>query len=110
MPKRKAFDSAKLIEMVKEGTTRAEIMQKMGFKTSIHLKTAYLNALIAEKKVPAIQGDRSAGKPVKAKEVGVGKRGSIIISKELVEALGIGAKEKFTLRKTKAGLALKRAE
>ena len=25
MPKRKAVDSAKLIEMVKEGTTRAEI-------------------------------------------------------------------------------------
>jgi hypothetical protein len=40
----------------------------------------------------------------------IGKRGSIIISKELVEALGIGAKEKFALRKTKAGLALKRAE
>jgi len=35
---RKAIDSAKLIEMVKEGTTRAEIMKKMGFKTSIHLK------------------------------------------------------------------------
>jgi hypothetical protein len=110
MPRRKAVDSAKLIEMVKEGTTRAEIMKKMGFKTSNQLKTAYMNALIAEKKVPAIQGDRSAGKPAKAKEVGVGKRGSIIISKEQVEALGIGTKEKFTLRKTKAGLALKRAE
>ena len=43
----------------------------------------------------------------KAKEVGVGKRGSILISQELVESLGIGAEDKCTVRKTKAGIALK---
>jgi hypothetical protein len=32
------------------------------------------------------------------------------ISKELVESLGIGAEDKFTVRKTKAGIALKKAE
>jgi hypothetical protein len=49
--------------------------------------------------VPAIEGGRGAGKADKAKEVSVGgKRGSIIISEELVESLGIGADEKFTLR------------
>jgi len=53
---------------------------------------------------------RGAGNANKAKEVGVGKRGSIIISKELVESLGIGTGDKFTLRKTKAGIALKKAE
>lgn len=110
MPKRKAVDSSKLIEMVKEGNTQSEIMKKMGFKTSSQLKTAYMNALIAEKKVPAIQGGRGAAKGAKEKEVRVGKRGSIVISKDLVEALGIGGKEKFTLRKTRAGIALKRSE
>jgi hypothetical protein len=109
MPKRKAIDSAKLIEMVKEGSTQAEIMKKMGFKTSTQLKTAYMNALIAEGKVPAIKGGRGAGKAEKAKEVGVGKRGSIIISKELIESLGIGAGEKFVVKKTKAGIALRKA-
>ena len=61
-----------------------------------------MSALIAEKKVPAIMGGRGAGKAAKVKSIGVGKRGSIIISKELVEGLGIGADDKFILRKTKA--------
>jgi hypothetical protein len=65
---------------------------------------------LAEKKVPAIIGGRGAGKAAKVKTIGVGKRGSIILSKELVESLGIGAKDKFTVRKTKLGIALKKAE
>jgi hypothetical protein len=86
-------------------------MKKMGFKTSTQLKTAYMNALIAEGKVSAIKGGRrGAGKVDKAKKVGVGKRGSIILSKELVESLGIDAKDKFTVWKTKAGIALRKAE
>jgi hypothetical protein len=110
MPKRKAIDAAKLIEMVKAETTSAEIMKKMGFKTSTQLKTAYMGALIAEGKVPAIKGGRGAGKASKVKTIGVGKRGSIVIAKDLVESLGIGAKDRFTVRKTKAGIALKKAE
>jgi hypothetical protein len=110
MPKKKALDTAKLIEMVKDETPSVEIMKKMGFKTSTQLKTAYMSALIAEGKVPAIKGSRGAGASEKGKEVGVGKRGSIIISKDLVESLGIGAEDKFTVRKTKAGIALKKSE
>ena len=110
MPKKKALDTAKLIEMVKAETSSAEIMKKMGFKTSTQLKAAYMSALIAEGKVPGIKGGRGAGKADKVKAIGVGKRGSIIISKELVESLGIGAGDKFTLRKTKLGIALKKAE
>jgi hypothetical protein len=69
----------------------------MGFKTSTQLKAAYMSALIAEGKVPAIKGGRGAGNASKVKAVGVGKRGSIVIFKELVESLGIGAGDKFTL-------------
>jgi tRNA(Met) C34 N-acetyltransferase TmcA len=105
MPKKKALDTAKLIEMVKAETPSAEIMKKMGFKTSTQLKAAYMSALIAEGKVPAIKGGRGAGK-----SASVGKRGSIIISKDLVESLGIAADDKFTVRKTKMGIALKKAE
>ena len=86
-----------------------EIFKKrMGFKTSTQLKAAYMSALIAEGKVPAIKGGRGAGKADKVKMIGVGKRGSIIISKELVESLAVGADEKFAVRKTKAGIALKK--
>jgi hypothetical protein len=110
MPKKKALDNAKLIKMIEDETPSVEIMKKMGFKTSTQLKTAYMGALIAEGKVPAIKGGRSAGKAKKVKTVGVGKRGSIVISKDLVEGFGLGVGDKFTVRKTRAGIALKTAE
>ncbi|MCU0561298.1 MAG: hypothetical protein MUD16_14040 [Desulfobacterales bacterium] len=108
MPKKKAFDPAKLIKMIDDETPQAEIMKKLGFRSSTQLKTAYMSALIAEGKVPAIKGGRGAKKAAKVKPIAVGKRGSIIISKEQVQRLGIGAKDTFTLRKTKIGIALKR--
>jgi AbrB family looped-hinge helix DNA binding protein len=108
MPKRKTVDAAKLIKLIEDETPQAEIMKKMGFKTSTQVKTAYMNALIAEGKAAAIKGGRGAGKAEKVKLVMVGKRGSIIIPKELVEGLGLGGDEKFTVRKTKAGIALKK--
>jgi len=110
MPKQKAIDDAKLIEMVKAETPSAEIMKKLGFKTSTQLKAAYMGAQIAEGKVPAIKGGRGSRKADRTKEIGVGKRGSIIIYKELVESLGIGVEDKFTIRKRKLGLALKKVE
>jgi hypothetical protein len=80
----------------------------MNFQIPTQLKTAYMGVLIAEGKAVPIKGGRGAGKAEKAKLLGVGKRGSIIIPKELVEGLGIPADEKFTVRKTKAGIALKK--
>ena len=108
MPKRKTVDAAKLIKLIEDETPQAEIMKKMGFKTSTQVKTAYMNALIAEGKAVAIKGGRGAAKAEKAKLVMVGKRGSIVISKDLVDVLGISGDERFTVRKTKAGIALKK--
>jgi hypothetical protein len=111
MPKKKAVDAAKLIKLIEDETPQADILKKMGFKTSTQLKTAYMSALIAEGKITGIKGGRGGGrKAQKAQTVGVGKRGSIVISKDLVENLGLGAGEKFTVRKTKAGIALKNIE
>jgi len=110
MPRKNALDTAKLLKMIDDEVPQAEIMKKMGFKTSTQLKTAYMGALIAEGKVPAIKGGRGEGKSSKVKTVGVGKRGSIVIAKDLVEGLGLGAGDKFTVRKTKAGITLKKAD
>lgn len=110
MPKKKVVDAKALIKMVDAGETQGDIMKKFGFKTSAQVKAAYLNALIENGKAKPIVGGRGASKAKKVKLVGVGKRGSIIIPQDLVEGLGIGAEEKFTLRKTKAGIALKKAE
>jgi ABC-type transporter Mla maintaining outer membrane lipid asymmetry ATPase subunit MlaF len=108
MPKKKAFDARKLVKMVKDETHQQEIMKAFSFKTAAQVKAAYFRALVESGEVPGIIGGRGTGKAKKAKPIGVGKRGSIIISAEKVAELGIGKDAKFTIRKTSAGIALKK--
>lgn len=108
MPKKKAFDSKKLIKMVKENVHQQEIMKAFGFKTAAQVKAGHYRALVETGEIPGIVGGRAAAKPEKTRPIGVGKRGSIIISAEKVAELGIGAADKFLVRKTKTGIALKK--
>ncbi len=109
MPRKKKIDTKKLIKMVKDETPQPEIMKAFGFKTSVQLKNAYMNALIEAGKVPAIKsGRRGAAKPAISNEVNVGKRGSVIIPKGLVAELGFVENDRFLVRKTKSGISLKR--
>jgi hypothetical protein len=108
MPKKKAFDAKKLIKMVKDEAHQQEIMKAFGFKTAAQVKAAHYRALVETGEVPGVVGGRGAGKAGKAKPIGVGKKGSIIIPAAKVTDLGIGKDDKFTVRKTKAGIALKR--
>ena len=59
-------------------------------------------------KIAEIVGGRGGGKSELTNVVTVGKRGSVIIPKEIAEGLGIGVGDKFSVRKTKAGIALKK--
>jgi hypothetical protein len=108
MPKKKTFDAKKLIKMVKDETHQQEIMKAFGFKTAAQIKAAHYRALVEAGDIPGILGGRGAGKSAKGKLISVGKRGSIIISAEKVTELGIGKDDKFMVRKTKAGIALKK--
>ena len=108
MPKKKSFDAKKLVKMVKDETHQQEIMKAFGLKTAAQVKAAYFRALVESGEVPAIIGGRGPGKRAKVIPIGVGKRGSIIISAEKVAELGIGKEDKFTVRKTSAGIALKK--
>ena len=58
--------------------------------------------------ISSIVGGRGAGKAAKVKPIVVGKRGSIVIPAEKVTELGIDTADKFTVRKTRAGIALKK--
>ena len=107
MPKKKVFDAKKLIKMVKDETHQQEIMKAFGFKTAAQIKAAHYRALVESGEVPGIVGGRGTGKAGKVKLIGVGKKGSIIIPAEKVSGLGVGKNDKFTVRKTKAGIALK---
>ena len=108
MPKKKSFDAKKLVKMVKEQTHQQEIMKTFGFRTAAQVKAAYFRALVESGEVPGLIGGRGPSKAAKVKPIGVGKRGSIVISAEKVTELGIGTDDKFTVRKTRAGIALKR--
>ena len=108
MPKKKVFDAKKLVKMVKDEVHQQEIMKAFGFKSAAQVKAAYFRALVESGEIPSIKGGRASAKVAKVKPIGVGKRGSIVISAEKVSELGIGAEEKFTVRKTRAGIALKK--
>jgi len=108
MPKKKAIDSAKLIKMVEDGVPRPEIMKKLKLKTSSQLTIAYAKAQMEAGKIAEIVGGRGGATAKDTNVVTVGKRGSVIISKEMAEGLGIAVGDKFSVRKTKAGVALKK--
>jgi hypothetical protein len=108
MPKKKSFYAKKLITMVKEEVPQPEIMKAFKFKTAAQVKTAYLKALVDAGEIPPIVGGRGGKKAAAPKTAKIGKRGSIIIPAEMVDALGLGKQGEFAVRKTKAGLALKK--
>jgi hypothetical protein len=109
MPKKKEIDSKALIKMIDGGAEQKDIMKKFGLKTSTQLKVAYTNALMDTGKVTEIKSSRGAGavKEV-SKEVAVGKRGSLILPKALVDEFGLQEGDSFFAKKTKAGISLSR--
>jgi len=108
MAKKKAIDNAKLVKMIEEGIPRPEIMKKLNIKTSNQLTVAYAKAMMEMGKIPVIKGGRGGVTAKESNVVTVGKRGSVIIPKDIAESLGIGVGDKFSVRKTKAGIALKK--
>ena len=108
MPKKKTIDNAKLVKMIEEGIPRPEIMKKLNIKTSNQLTVAYAKAMMEAGKIPEIKGGRGGATAKESNEITVGKRGSVIISKDMAESLGVAVGDKFSVRKTKAGIALKK--
>jgi AbrB family looped-hinge helix DNA binding protein len=106
--KKKPIDGAKLIKMVEDGVSRPEIMKKLNIKTSNQLTLAYARAQMEAGKIPQIAGGRGGAVAGAGNEITVGKRGSVIIPKPMAENLGIAVGDRFTVRKTKAGIALKK--
>ena len=100
------IDSKQLIKMIDSGSPQKEIMAKFGIKTSTQLKVAYANALMETGKVAEIKSGRASEKKGISKEISVGKRGSLIISKDLVSELGFQEGDSFTVKKSKAGITL----
>lgn len=110
MAKRMKVDYKKLMKLVKDQVPQAEIMAKLGFKNVTQLKNALANAAMEEGMIPQLVGGRGAGKSKEiSREVKVNSRGSLIIPKQLIEAMGLKVGNKFEVRKSKAGMSLKKA-
>jgi AbrB family looped-hinge helix DNA binding protein len=90
------------------GHNAAEYAKKLNIKTSNQLTLAYARAQMEAGKIPKIAGGRGGAAAGDANEVTVGKRGSVIVPKEMAEGLGIAVGDKFSVKKTKAGIALKK--
>ena len=106
MAKRKKIDESALLKMIDDGVSQKEIMDKFEFKNSSQLKVAYANALMTTGKVPPLTKGAAAKKVDTA--ISVNKRGSLVIPKALAEQLELGIGDTFTVRKSKAGLSLKK--
>jgi hypothetical protein len=111
MPKKKKIDGKALIKMIDAGNPQAEIMEKFGFKTSTQLRVAYANALMATGKVAGIKAGRKtkAAAAVDTK-VAVNGRGTLVISKALIESFGLAEGAAFNAKKTKGGIQLKKVD
>jgi hypothetical protein len=108
MPAKKKVDYKKLLKAVESGIPQADILKEFKFNTAAQFKNHYLDALIESGKAPEIQTSRASAKAALVKEAFVSKRGSVVISKALIEELGFAEGDKFAVRKTKAGISLKK--
>lgn len=108
MPAKKKVDYKKLITAIEGGKTQSEILKAFKFNTAAQFKTHYLDALMKAGKAPKIKTSRASAKSGPTNEALVSKRGSVAISKGLIEEMGFAVGEKFTVRKTKSGISLKK--
>ena len=108
MPAKKKVDYKKLLKAVESGKLQAEIIKEFKFNTAAQFKNPYLTALIKAGKAPEITTTRASSKTVPVKEAFVSKRGSVMISKSLISEMGFAEDDKFAVRKTKAGISLKK--
>ena len=111
MPRKKVVDYKKLVEMVEAEVPRNEIMQQLDISTALQLKTLYVDALASMGRIPQVVNTRSnAASPmdVKSMELFINKRGSLIVPKEVINSMGFEVGDTFAVRKTAAGVSLKK--
>ena len=110
MPAKKKVNYKKLLKAVQSGKHQSEIMKAFKFNTAAQFKSHYLEALIEDGTAPKITAGRASKKAGSVKEAIVSKRGSVVISKGLVAEMEFAEGDKFSIRKTKSGISLKKID
>ena len=104
------MEKKRLIQMVKKGIPDKEIMRELGIQTKASLKKMYYDALVEAGKIRDImtEGQVKKVKPKKRPLI-IGKRGTILLSKALLEdQLGFKKGDKFSISKRKDSIILKK--
>ncbi len=104
VPPKKMVEHNALIQAIEAGVSQQELMQQFGFATLRALKIGYLQALVALGKVPAITSGRRR-KDVD-RVIGVNSRGSLVIPKQVVDALGLDKTAMFRVEKDGGGVCV----
>ena len=110
MPKKLQVDAEKLVADVEAGRPANEIMSDYGIKTLMQLKALYVDSMAQLGRTPSLISARGGlpAKSTESKELRVNKRGSLIVPRELMEDMGFESGQTFQVRKTPAGVSLKR--
>ncbi len=104
------MEKKRIIQMVKKGVPDKEIMRELGIQTKASLKKMYYDALVEAGKIRDImtEGQVRKAKP-KKRPLTIGKRGTILLSKALLEdQLGFKKGDKFAVSKRKNNIILKK--
>ena len=102
---KRLVDHNSLIQAIEAGLSKQELMKQFGYKTFGSLKVAYLNALVALDKIPAVNNKRRERKVDNV--VGINSRGSLVIPKKLVDSLALDKTTLFRVVKDGTDLFLK---
>lgn len=107
MPRRRIIDPSKLIDAVEEGRVDREVMDQFGLESPHkkqekgQAKRRYTRRFITKKPPDPDEPDET---------ISVNERGSLIIPKDMIGAFGFLTGDHFIIRKTKAGIHLRRAD
>ena len=104
MPRKKEIHLKALVDAVESGVPRREIMKRFGFKSPTQVTAYYLDGLVEAGRAKSIKSRQPKAATVKT--VKVSQRGSISVSKELIDEMGFKEGDSFAVRTTRAGLIL----
>lgn len=108
MPAKKKVNGAKLISMAESGAHQKDIMKAFKFNTTAQFKSHLLDEYMKVGKVPEVKSGRIKKTGNTTKEALVSKRGSVVISKAVIDEMGFALGDKFSIRKTKSGISLRK--
>ena len=105
MAKKKLVEHNALLQAVEMGMSKDAIMEKFSIKSLPELKVSYFDALVALGKIQDVKKGRKAKKV--DNKISINSRGSLVIPKQLVDALELVEMDTFEVVKKDNGLMLK---